>query len=611
MHALTESFVEALPASTYALLQRGAQRWSAAPALTWIPDAATPGRAHSLSYRELLDGVTGAANLFHELGAGTADVIAYALPNLPQTHLALWGAEATGIAFAINPALGAEAVAQLLAASNACVLVTQAASADAPLLSQLAPLLSRCPRLRHVLVVGPQGEAPPLPAGIAVQDFNLALTRQPVHRLLSGREIRADEQSSWFCTGGTTGLPKMARRTHGNEVANAHMLQRHFGGHVAPGRRYFCGLPLFHVNGITVTGLLPWISGGEVVLGPAQGYRDKALIANFWRIVARYRINVFSGVPTIFSALLQVATDGHDLSSLDFAICGAAPMPVELFRRFEQATGIRIVEAYGLTESTCVATLNPVDGERRIGSIGQQIPLQQLRCVILDEGGRYLRDADIDETGVIAIAGPNVFLGYQNEAFDRGLWIDRGDGQRWLNSGDLGRCDAEGYFWLAGRRKQLIIRGGHNIDPAVIEEPLHAHPAVALAAAVGRPDAHAGEVPVAYVQLREGAQASEAELLEFVIARIGEAAARPKALRILSQMPLTAVGKIFKPELVMREIADIVRQEARAAGACLQTLDVRSDERRGLVACLVVDAGAEQLAQALGRYSFPVEIACR
>src|SRR5205814_4608416 len=157
-------------------------------------------------------------------------------------------------------------------------------------------------------------------------------------------------------------------RTHGSEVANARMIELALAGHAGPGRNFFCGLPLFHVNAAMLTALVPWLAGSHVVFGPAGGYRDKALIANFWAMVEAHRISAFSGVPTIFGTLLQQPVEGIDLSSLDFAICGAAPMPVELFKRFEQATGIRILEAYGLTESACVASLNPIGGERRIGS---------------------------------------------------------------------------------------------------------------------------------------------------------------------------------------------------------------------------------------------------
>ena len=214
--------------------------------------------------------------------------------------------------------------------------------------------------------------------------------------LASGRRIDAAESSSWFCTGGTTGAPKIARRTHGNEVGRRRDdRSTRSADHAGPGRTFFCGLPLFHVNAAMITGLVPWLAGSHVVLGPANGYRDKALIANFWKIVEAHHVNVFSGVPTIFGALLQVPTDGHDLGSLDFAVCGAAPMPVELFRRFEQATGIRILEAYGLTESACISTQNPKSDARH--RLVAEVLLRESSRALRAALGRYAFAAEITE----------------------------------------------------------------------------------------------------------------------------------------------------------------------------------------------------------------------
>lgn len=267
---------------------------------------------------------------------------------------------------------------------------------------------------------------------------------------------------------------------------------------------------------------------------------------------------------------------------------------------------MRILEGYGLTEGTCVSSLNPPDGERRIGSIGLRLPWQDMRALILDDQGVYIRDAGIDETGVIAIHGPNVFSGHLNAAHNKGLWIEI-DGKRWLNTGDLGRQDAAGYFWLTGRKKELIIRGGHNIDPKQIEEPLHQHPAVAMAAAVGMPDAYAGELPVAYVQLKPGVTATEKELLDFLTAQIQERAAQPKHVRLIEAMPVTAVGKIFKPALQIREIEGIVRMESQKLGMNLETLDIVQDSKRGLVATLSVNGETKALQEKLGHYAFAVE----
>ena len=212
------------------------------------------------------------------------------------------------------------------------------------------------------------------------------------------------------------------------------------------------------------------------------------------------------------------------------------------------------------------------------------------------------------EVGEILVSGPNVFAGYRDPAQD--VWVDCGDGRRWLDTGDLGRRDAQGYFSLTGRRKELIIRGGHNLDPAAIEQPLHRHPDVEVAAAVPRPDAYAGELPVAYVQPRPGATLSEAELLEHLGREIGERAALPKRIRIVSQMPLTAVGKIFKPELKRREAEDALQTALRDAGVAFRTLEVTQDASRGMAALVELECGAspDTARQVLGRFTLPFAI---
>jgi fatty-acyl-CoA synthase len=302
-----------------------------------------------------------------------------------------------------------------------------------------------------------------------------------------------------------------------------------------------------------------------------------------------------------------VPVGNHDISSLEYALCGAAPMPAKLIDLFEAKTGVKVVEGYGLTEAACVSSVNPALGERRPGSIGLRLPYQPMRAVILDEAGRFQRAADTDEIGTLVVEGPNVFVGYLDPRHDNDAWIEI-NGEKWLNTGDLGRQDSDGYFWLAGRRKELIIRGGHNIDPKLIEDALHKHPAVAVAAAVGSPDAYAGEVPVAYVQTKPGALVTEEELLDFATARIPERAAVPKRVRLAHRLPLTAVGKIFKPALQHWEIENAIRSEAEAAGVAILDLALDRDPQLGLVARIRTDAGANVLQAALDRYAFHSEV---
>ncbi|MBA4242713.1 MAG: acyl-CoA synthetase [Pseudomonas sp.] len=609
-----------LAASTYEALQRCAAAYADAPALSFFLQSTDYQNTHDWSYAELFADITRAANAFHDLGIGPKDVIAFLLPNLPETHFTIWGGEAAGIVMAVNPLLEAAQIGDLLRAAGAKVVVTLAPTPGVDLWDKLSSELERLPCVQDIVWVDMTPYVGALSAlalrwmaareksrhrGRRIHNLRALMQRQPQDRLKSGRRIRSDEHSSYFCTGGTTGLPKIAIRTHGSEVFNAWSMDAATQPR-ASGQVIFCGLPLFHVNGQLVTGLMPWTHGDRVIIGTPQGYRGEGVIANFWAIVQHFRITSFSGVPTVYSALLQHPVNGFDISSLQYALCGAAPMPVELFREFERRVGVRILEGYGLTEGACVSSSNPPEGERRVGSIGLRLAYQDMRAVILDDAGIYLRDAAVDEVGVIAIHGPNVFAGYLDSSHNKGVWIEI-EQRRWLNTGDLGRQDAEGYFWLTGRKKELIIRGGHNIDPKQIEEALQAHAAVALVAAVGSPDAHAGEVPVAYVQLAAGQSTSSAELMAFASANIPERAAVPKRIEILDALPVTPVGKIFKPALQQREIALVIHQEASALGIPELSVDVIQDAKRGLVAQISVATQQAALAQALGRYSFPTE----
>ena len=350
---------------------------------------------------------------------------------------------------------------------------------------------------------------------IAMHAFAHGIRSQPTDRLVSGRVIAPDDFSSFFCTGGTTGTPKIAMRRHANEVANAWSVGQVLGDGMAAGKTLFCGLPMFHVNAVLVTGLLPFSRGAHVILGTPQGWRGEGVFARFWEMVERHRINFFSGVPTVYAALLQQPIEGRDVSSLEYGLCGAAPMPLELMRGFQERTGLKILEGYGLTEGTCVSTVNPPQGERRLGSIGLRVPLQAMKAVILDEGGTYVRDCAVGEVGVLVIRGPNVFAGYKVAEHNKGLWVDC---RRW-------RALAEHRRPRSTRRRRLLLPDRPQEGTDHSRRPQHrpcghraaAAPASgrAVAAAVGRPDAHAGEVPVAYVQLKPGSETSEADLLTF------------------------------------------------------------------------------------------------
>nr|WP_294974064.1 acyl-CoA synthetase [uncultured Pseudomonas sp.] len=609
-----------LPSSTYELLSRSAERFGPDTALSFLLQGSAAEEPLRISYAELFARVTQAANAFHRLGVRPGNSVSFLLPNLPQTHYVIWGGEAAGIVNAINPLLDPEHIAELVRAADSRVLVTLAPfpgtglSSGGELWDKVAALRDELPELNAIVTVDlanllpePQRSALKAQRGAlpdGVLDFDELLAQCPDDHLESGRVIDPDEVASYFHTGGTTGTPKLAPHSHFNEVAMAEImgLNADYDGHDV----LLCGLPLFHVNGVMVTGLAPFMRGAQVLLAGPQGYRNPTLIQDFWKLVERYRVTSFSGVPTIFAALLQVPSEGHDLTSLRFALCGAAPMPVELIRQFEAKTGLKIIEGYGMTEGTCGTSCNPRGGERRPGSIGLRLPYCQLKSVILDAAGQYLRDATVDEIGTLCLRGPTVFKGYLQASKNKDIWVD-GD---WFNTGDLGRIDADGYIWLTGRSKDLIIRGGHNIDPQMIEEALHRHPAVAMAAAVGKPCLKAGELPVVYIQLKPGMRASEAELLEHAAQHVPERAAVPKDVWLLDAIPVTAVGKTFKPALRLDAIRRVLEDEVRHLEP-RPAVEVVADDRHGQKARLSIgrltpDSRAA-LADRLGGYAIHIE----
>lgn len=593
-----------LPASTYELIRRSAARQADAPALSFILQGTADEVAYRLSYGQLLGKITQTANAFHRLGLRPGKAVSFLLPNLPQTHFTIWGGEAAGIVNAINPLLDPEHIAELIRASDSELLVTLAPFPGTDLWAKVEGLRALLPALKAIICVDmanllpePQRSAikaqrGPLPDGVL--DFDELIASSPDDHLESGRIIAPDDIASYFHTGGTTGTPKLAPHSHGNEVAMAYSMNLVTG--FAPGDVTLCGLPLFHVNGVIVTGLTAFIGGAEVLLATPQGYRNPNLIGNFWTIIERHKVSFFSGVPTIYAGLLQVPSEGHDLSSLKYALCGAAPMPVELIRQFESKTGLTLIEGYGLTEGTCGSCANPPAGERRPGSIGLPMPYCEVSIKVLGEQGNYLREAGRNEIGNLCIRGATVFKGYLQSSKNTGIWVD-GD---WFNTGDLGRVDADGYIWLTGRSKDLIIRGGHNIDPQMIEEALHKHPAVAMAAAVGKPDEKAGELPVVYVQLKPGAKVSEAELLAHAAEHIPERAAIPKDAWIIDAIPLTAVGKTFKPALRYDAIARVYQAALAELDARLRVA-VLSDDTRGQVAHIYLPNDQAALVEAVTR----------
>lgn len=591
--------------NTYEMIKKGAMINPDAPAISFILSGDRYEAPVRITYREFLRKINQTANLLHDLGIGPGDVVSYLLPNLPHAHYVLWGAEAAGVAGPINPMLEPSTIADICKAAHTRVLVALGEYPGSDIWEKALEVRRQLPDLKVIIrALGPSDEAD------GIVGFDEVIEKYNGDRLVSNRDIGPDEMASIYHTGGTTGLPKLAPHTHMNEVAVS--LTAAMSTDLNAGDTILVGLPLFHINGTLLTGSLPFSLGAHVVLLSPQGYRNPSIIENFYRIVEHYEATTFSAVPTILSMLLDTPKGDADISSLRYVICGAAPLSVDLFERFEAYSGMKILEIYGLTEGN--GSCNPYYGQRKIGSIGLRLPYHEMQIFIADEDGKFVREAETDEIGSVCVKGPCVFNGYLEEIHNKGIWAKEG----WFNTGDLGRQDADGYFWLTGRRKELIIRGGHNIDPQTIEDPLYRLPEVKIAAAVGRPDPHAGEVPVAYVQFQAGSSLTEEQVLNHLSNEIGERAAVPKSVYVLNEMPLTPVGKIFKPALCL----DAARRAYSAAleplGEMAESFEVRvkADKIHGSRATIAVkpatgvspESVGERVRDLLARYTIRYDL---
>ena len=538
-----------LPASTYELVTRAADLWPDRVAVSVLPDAEHFHTPFARTFAELAGDVHRAAAALSGLGVRRGDAVAVVSVNCAEMLPLLLAAEAVGIYTPINPGLTLEHAVELVRLSGARVIVASGPELD-PDVWAGANALAEATDARTLLALRPTAASDQPPAleplsGIEVAYLDQRMATADGASLPDGPPAASDI-ASYLHTGGTTGTPKLAARTHANEVSNAWMTRA--SSVLDQDSVIFAALPLFHTNALLVTVLGPLLKGQHVVWAGPLGYRDVPLFQNYWKIVERYGITAMSGVPTIYAVLAQVPVDA-DISSLRLPIVGAAPLPPAVATAFEARTGLRLCQGYGLTEGTCASSLSWPDAPRP-GTVGQRLPYQQARTVRIDEATGEWTLLPANEVGTLVLRGPNIFAGYLVRG-DSGpeLRTDEKVKDGWLDTGDLASVDDDGFIALAGRAKDLIIRGGHNIDPATIEDALLEHPDVSAAAAVGRPDPHSGEVPVAFVTLTPGSDAVPDELEAWAAVHVPERAAAPKHVEILDEIPQTAVGKPYKPEL--------------------------------------------------------------
>ncbi len=528
-------------ASTFDALRIGAAFNPEAAAIQFLPTADPAEPVLVLSHAQFMARVTQAANLFGSLGVGSGDVVSLLLPLLPQSFYALFGAQAAGIANPVNALLEVHQLAEILRAANTKVLLALGPTPGSDIWDKVERLRKQVPSLRAVLRVG--GDAGVDDAAQGIFDFDALIEPCTADQLASGRSIQPGDTAAYFHTGGTTGTPKLVRHSHRNQVYQAWVMNTMLG--TPPGSTVLFGLPLYHVGGALTQALPTLASGGSLVVLSAAGWRHPAALRNVWKLVERFKPVVFGAVPTVLAGAAGVPVGDADTSSLRALSGGGSGIPVAVGKALQQRFNAPVLEVYGMTETSSVHTISYKDRPLRLGSVGHPVPYSRVRIVKLDADGQCQGDCVVDEIGVVAMSGPGVFSGYLNDVHNQGAFVE----PDWVNSGDLGRLDAEGYLWITGRAKDLIIRGGHNIDPLPVEELLYQHPAVALAAVVGQPDAYAGELPLAYVQRKPDATATADELLAHVRAHTPERAAVPVAVILIDAIPLTGVGKVFKPQL--------------------------------------------------------------
>jgi len=601
-----------LPRTLYGLLSRTAAAFPDRPAVSYQLLSGPKDKAETLSWGALRDKVAQAANLFRSLGIGETDVVAYVLPNANETIHTLLGGAVAGIVNPINPLLEPEQIGAILRETGAKVVVTLKPFPKTDLAQKVAEACRHAPGVQTVLEVDLNRYLTPPKSWIVplirpkvagqrhtdLKDFNKELAKQP--KTLQFEDSGTDRVAAYFHTGGTTGMPKVAQHTYDGMIYNGWL------GHellFSEQDNIMCPLPLFHVFACHVILMAAIASGAHVVFPTPQGYRGEGVFDNFWKLCERWKTTFVITVPTAISAMMQRPVDA-DISAVKTAFSGSAPLPLELFKRFEKACGVTICEGYGLTEATCLVSVNPVDGMKKVGSIGVPFPYTDVK--IVKKSGNGPEECGIDEIGEICVSNPGVYAGHTYTEAEKNADLYYWDTH--LRTGDLGRKDSDGYLWITGRAKDLIIRGGHNIDPAEIEEALQAHPAVAFAGAIGQPDAHSGELPCAFVELVDGATVTEEELLEHCRIHVHERAAQPKHMTILTELPKTAVGKVFKPDLRKHAITRVYNGALEKAGVEARVVSVIDDKKRGLVAQLQANGASEaQVSDVLGAFTRPWE----
>src|ERR1043166_3061556 len=487
------------------------QRVSAAPDKPFLFSEADK---RQFTYKEFEAAVTSTANMLAANGVQKGDVVSLLLPNSVEYVIAYFACWQRGaLAGPINSLLKSQEIAYVISNSEAKALLVN---------SEFVPVVESV-----------QKDLPTLQEIIRFDDESEA-TRGYSSDTEAATEVDLDHEAIIIYTSGTTGKPKGCLLTHGNVIANARQITSWLS--FTEKDRLLTIMPLFHMNAVSVTTMSALYAGGSTVVSP------KFSASRFWQIISDYEITSFGSVATMLSMLLSTYPDGIPAGlktdQLRFAMCGSAPVPVEVMRRFEDTFNCLVIEGYGLSESTCRSTFNPPDQRRRPGSCG--LPIGNEMRVVDDED----REVPEGELGEIVLRGENILKGYyKNNAAN-----DTAFRNGWFHTGDIGYRDKDGFFYIVDRKSDMIIRGGENIYPREIDEVLYQHPDVAAAAVVGVPDTLYGEEVAAVIVLKPGAKTSEQQLIDYCKGRLADFKC-PKTVHFMEDIPKGPTGKLLKREL--------------------------------------------------------------
>jgi acyl-CoA synthetase (AMP-forming)/AMP-acid ligase II len=473
------------------------------------------GRAYS--YAEFDRAVNRAAMMLAARGIGKGDVVSLLMPNSAEYIIAYFACFKLGaLAGPINSLLKAQEMAYVIANSEAKALLV-----NSEYESKIAEIKDQLDSLSLIIKFDDERQATAEFDGAGPDELPDAL-------------IGPDDEAIIIYTSGTTGKPKGCLLTHANLIANARQITGWLK--FTESDRLLTMMPLFHMNAVSVTTMTPLYAGASTIVS------RKFSASRFWQIISDYEVTSFGSVATMLQMLLQTypqgVPEGLRTSQLRFAMCGSAPVPAEVLKRFEDTFHCLVIEGYGLSESTCRASFNPPDERRRPGSCGMPIG-NEMR--VFDEEDREVADGELGE---IVLRGENILKGYYKNEEATGKAFRGG----WFHTGDIGYRDADGFFYIVDRKSDMIIRGGENIYPREIDEVLYQHPAVASAAVIGVPDKLYGEEVAAFIVLKDEMEAKEDEMLQFCRERLADFKC-PKSVRFVKEIPKGPTGKLLKREL--------------------------------------------------------------